>query len=175
MTNQGQFDQRVAACNCTVQHGWDGTNPDSCLTLHRWHCEVFFIDSIDSASCGKGPMPLSHFRIQASKAHINKPPKTSVWRVCPRREIPPALLPLLILPLLVYVALSLLCSLPLLQTASNWHLKIQFWRQGRSHRLGVRTRTGGCAPSPPPLPPGAEADGRSVTPFCSSLPSLIHM
>ena len=70
-------------------------------------CEVFFIDSIDSASCGKGPMPLSHFRIQASKAHINKPPKTSVWRVCPRREIPPALLPLLILPLLVYVALSL--------------------------------------------------------------------
>ena len=118
-------------------------------------------------------MPLSHFRMQASKAYINKPPKTSVRRVDSRREIPPALLPLLILPLLVYVALSLLSSLPLLQTASNWHLKIQFWRQGRSHRLGVRTRRGGCAPSPsPPLPPGAEADGRSVTPFCSSLPSF---
>ena len=55
-------------------------------------------------------MPLSHFRIQASKAHINKPPKTSVRRVDPRREIPPALLPP-ILPLLVYVALSLLSSL----------------------------------------------------------------
>ena len=158
------------------EEGRTRTRP-SCQDLFHTRLNVkFCIDSIiDSASCGKGPMPLSHFRIQASKAHINKPPKTSVRRVDTRREIPPALLPLLILPLLVYVALSsLLCSLPLLQTASNWHLKIQFWRQGRSHRLGVRTEADGrmCSVS------SSSSWGRSRWPLSHSIlqfSPLIHM
>ena len=64
---------------------------------------------------------------------------------------------------------SLSLFLPLFQTASNWHLKIQFWRQGRSHRLDGRTRTDVLR-----LHLGrraAETDGCSVTLFCSS-PSL---
>ena len=83
-------------------------------------------------------MPLLHYRIQASKAHINKPPKTSVRRVDPRREIPPALLPLLILPLLVYVALSLLSSkLPpigILKFNSGAKAEATGWGYGRGGR-----------------------------------------